>query len=82
MVTKCANPVCSAPFLYFHQGKLFRRENPVYAQGGKGNGSAKPTRHVEFYWLCDECAGRMTLAFEPGVGVRVRPRTNPQSTAA
>jgi len=26
MVSKCANPNCSAPFLYLHQGKLFRLE--------------------------------------------------------
>ena len=26
MLSKCANPSCAAPFLYFHSGKLFRVE--------------------------------------------------------
>jgi len=26
MISKCANPACSARFLYLHEGKLFRFE--------------------------------------------------------
>jgi hypothetical protein len=72
MVSKCANPNCSATFLYFHKGKLFRIEStggnpPVENSYGK-----KPAPRLEFFWLCDKCAEKMTLAFEPGVGISVR----------
>src|SRR5205807_9210739 len=78
VVSKCANPACSAPFRYLHEGKLFRMEmNPdgavdtlhVVAPSGK------PAKHTEFFWLCDECAIRMTLAFEKGGGIKTRPLT-------
>ncbi len=26
MLSKCANPGCPAPFLYLHEGKLFRMD--------------------------------------------------------
>ena len=81
MVSKCANPACKAPFLYFHQGKLFRREGSL-AHEANGNPNRNPPRRVEFYWLCSDCADKMTLAFEKGVGVLVRPRPMIHSTAA
>jgi ribosomal protein S14 len=62
MVGKCANPECSAPFRYLHEGKLFQvdmRELP----GGRGAicdlcGRAS---HVRHFWLCDACARTMTV---------------------
>ena len=80
MVSKCANPACNAPFLYFHEGKLFRRENSAGLHGA--NGSKKPVRRVELFWLCSDCAEKMTLAFEQGVGVLVRPRDMVHTRAA
>ena len=76
MVSKCANPRCNEPFLYFHQGKLYRRER---AASPNGNGSKK--RSVEFFWLCNNCADKMTLTFEQGV-ISVRPRPIVHATAA
>jgi hypothetical protein len=32
-----------------------------------------PVRHLEYFWLCEDCAPRMTLVFERGTGVRIRP---------
>jgi hypothetical protein len=83
MVSKCANPGCSTPFLYLHEGKLFRFET------GVGNGLAfgadpserLPMRRIEFFWLCDRCAGRMTVAFEQGSGVKVLPLRRSQPAA-
>ena len=83
MVSKCANPGCSTPFLYLHEGKLFRFEK------GAGNGSAfgtdpnlrQPMRRIEFFWLCDRCAGRMTVVFEEGAGVKVLPLSRSQPAA-
>ena len=77
MVSKCANPECAARFRYFHQGKLFRWETEVGIDRRRSLGSddemKKPIRRIEFYWLCENCADRMTLVFEKGVGVSTRP---------
>lgn len=74
MLSKCANPFCKASFRYFHQGKLFRMEmetsqpdEAVLTRAGKA------VRHAEFFWLCDGCAGRMTLESTRNGGVVVKP---------
>ena len=74
MLSKCANPSCPASFRYFHQGKLFRMEvensNPdeaVLTRAGKS------VRRAEFFWLCDQCAKRMTLELGSDGGVVVTP---------
>ena len=63
MLSKCANPNCAAPFLYLHSGKLFRveRRGPV-PQVEPSMSDPKPVRSIEYYWLCETCAGRLTLA--------------------
>jgi hypothetical protein len=84
MVSKCANPECSATFLYFHTGRLFRIETSSGQERrramGEEESSGKPLRRVEFYWLCESCAPRMTLAYEHDTGISVRP--NPQAASA
>jgi hypothetical protein len=78
MVSKCANPECSALFLYFHQGRLFRIETEGRQdrrrQLGDETGMSKPLRRIEFYWLCEDCAEKMTLAFDRVSGISVCPR--------
>jgi hypothetical protein len=73
MLSKCANPSCTASFRYFHQGKLFRMEmetsepdEAVLTRAGKG------TRRAEFFWLCDRCAGHLTLEYTSNGGVVVK----------
>lgn len=85
MVSKCANPDCAATYLYFHTGRLFRVETAaahLKQQLEDEIGTKKPLRHLEFYWLCDACAGGLTLAFEKGVGISVRPKLARSATAA
>ncbi len=76
MVSKCANPECGVPFRYFHQGKLFRWETVTGLDRRRSMGAndetRKPIRRIEFYWLCENCAEKMTLVFEQGVGVSTR----------
>jgi len=55
MVAKCANPSCNAPFRYLSEGRLFRLETAV----GK----------YECFWLCAECASKMSLKVAWGRGV-------------
>ncbi|HEV2696453.1 MAG TPA: hypothetical protein VGU90_00575 [Terriglobales bacterium] len=83
MVSKCANPECAATFRYFHTGKLFRVESPAVAlHDTHDDGSMKkPMRRLEFFWLCDNCADKMSLTFEKGAGVAVRPKFARAATA-
>src|SRR5437763_3193029 len=77
MVSKCANSECSAPFLYFHRGRLFRLETEGRQDRRRHLGDEigkKPLRRLEFYWLCDDCAGKMTLTFDKVSGISVQPR--------
>jgi hypothetical protein len=70
MLSKCANPGCSARFLYLNRGKLFRitRES---ANAHRENllDNQQLTQRLEYFWLCSKCAGEMTLAFRKGVGI-------------
>ena len=76
MVSKCANPGCEAPFRYFHKGKLFRLDKESSyerrRQLGDEQAAKKPMRHIEFYWLCEDCAKTMTIAFDQVTGVAIR----------
>ena len=77
MLSKCANPACSAKFHYLHVGKLFRYETqsaePPAPEFGADPTVKKSVRRVEFFWLCPECCGTMTLAFKQGAGVIATP---------
>ncbi len=74
MLSKCANPDCAEPFLYLCQGKLFRLE---IIEEADGHPSVQDTnqkfkgahRRTEYYWLCESCCKRMTVAYQKGKGV-------------
>jgi hypothetical protein len=78
MVAKCANPECSVPFRYFHTGKLFRVETATGLDRRRTMGpdgeQRKVLRRLEFFWLCEDCAGKMTLIFDKESGVTARPK--------
>jgi hypothetical protein len=57
MVTNCANPNCSAEFLYLHEGEVFVIE--------------LPDNSVEHYWLCPSCARYLRVAYDESGGVKV-----------
>lgn len=60
MVSKCANPDCSAPFLYLHDGR-------IYALRSKSQRESDVTDAVaERYWLCGNCSARLTLVLRNG----------------
>lgn len=77
MLSKCANPGCPAPFLYFHQGKLFRIELETAGTQGLDLDTRRARRRLEYFWLCDECAATLTLTFTKGVGVIATPVRRP-----
>jgi hypothetical protein len=81
MLSKCANPGCPAPFLYLHQGKLFRMdisfEVPVTNAATEGS---RLGRRPEFFWLCDQCAVLVTLNYQKGVGITAVPLSKKQAS--
>ncbi len=70
MVSKCANPDCSAVFRYLREGRLFNFEvtksNPLRVAG------VHIARSYEHFWLCPSCSVSMTLVKDNG-SVAVRP---------
>lgn len=82
MLSKCANPACSADFRYLHQGMLFLRES-CSPEDRPASVSNKKNASIEYYWLCDQCARNFTLAVQ-GNCIRVVPQFtgDPQSGTA
>ena len=80
VVRKCANPNCEAAFLYLRAGRLFGFElgdstgSPYRAEGAG-------IRRVEYFWLCGDCARKLTLVSEDGVAVKPRPLRRPVVSA-
>ena len=76
MISKCANPACSARFLFLHTGKLFRFERRPTADKepflGFDPTLRKHSTGVEFFWLCENCSATMRLDYRSGSGVIVR----------
>jgi hypothetical protein len=77
MLSKCANPKCPSPFLYLSKGKLFRWETPSVSSQKPEFGSdplaKQPPNRIEFFWLCSRCSPTMTLVYEKGTGITVKP---------
>jgi hypothetical protein len=68
MLSKCANPGCPATFRYLHEGRLFR-----FDTGATGPNPGRDARNLEYFWLCAECSGKVTLSLEKGAGVTAVP---------
>jgi len=56
MTTKCANPLCIRPFLYFRSGKIYLIEVPASPEGIAPENSRK---EIEYFWLCGACVQSM-----------------------
>jgi hypothetical protein len=93
MLSKCANPVCSAQFLYLHDGKVFRVERDagltkpqVLQTAGPSPEqnvyiAAHPAGRPEYFWLCSACAEHLTIGTDRS-GVVLVPNTRPVATRA
>ena len=87
MLSKCANPECTAPFHYLREGKLFQIDTAAAASQGAGPQLVdrnKPPHRIEYFWLCGQCSSVMTLAFQRGkvVTVPLQPVTAQRATAS
>jgi len=67
MLSKCANPACSKPFRYLRDGKLFEFDYHRNAEAKESTTLAP--RRLEFFWLCGECAGELTVIHDRQKGV-------------
>ncbi len=76
MISTCANPACNKPFHYLRGGRLYRFDTVRRARqsGEVANATCaiSPTRIAVFFWLCKECASRLSLRFD-GRNVTVVP---------
>ena len=60
MVSKCANPECSAKFLYLHQGKIYLLTPPRELE----NMSEHEWGLLEErFWLCDRCCKTLKVVW-------------------
>jgi len=83
MLSKCANPDCSHRFLYLHEGKLFRWDGREIVQDSHfRTDRSKPSRKLEFFWLCNDCSRWMTMVFREEKGIIVRPLPRFQKAAS
>jgi hypothetical protein len=60
MLSKCANPACSARFRYLHEGRIFNIEITTPA-------TDPPMHRLEHYWLCGCCAKSLKVVLYKGV---------------
>jgi hypothetical protein len=83
MLKKCANPQCTASFMHLGQGRLFRLErNFAKVADSNLDSYKKHPAALEHIWLCDKCAGTMTVAVDRKRIVRVIPLVRTQHAAA
>ena len=71
MLTKCANPSCSASFRFLHSGKLFHFDKPF--RPSVGHQIHRPASSGEMFWLCEKCAFENTLVIDTERHVHVVP---------
>ena len=85
MLTKCANPACSATFHYFHEGKLFTIESKIGSQRigpPSDHEYAGRPHHLQYFWLCSACSCAMTVQSDGDHGVTiVRKRRAPPNVS-
>ena len=64
MLSKCANPLCSAPFRTLRKGRLvvLHLREPVL----EGIPARDNSTEFEPFWLCEQCCDRFTLLVKPG----------------
>ena len=77
MLSQCANSKCSKPFLRLREGRLFLVEtNSLEPSGLKKRAATaqrKTPKHIEHFWLCDQCASLWTLVPHTSLGIALIP---------
>jgi hypothetical protein len=72
MLSKCANPTCSNPFRYLHEGKLYLISSISRFDGRKQlSKPASNSSPLEYAWLCSVCSSYMTIIIDEENGTIV-----------
>lgn len=87
MLSRCANSSCCKPFLRLREGKLFLVERERLKKLGEPGTppfvkAQRQPRHVEHFWLCDQCASEWTLIYDEERGIGLIPLPRPVSKAS
>jgi hypothetical protein len=76
----CANSKCNLPRKSFSDGRLFQFEIVSISVAASDESSEpfdeKPERDIAHFWLCDDCASKMSLELDPRQGLRLIPLKN------
>ena len=81
MISKCANPSCSAAFHTLRDGRVFVREVEVDPHSG----GARQRRVLRYVWLCNSCCQKLTVEVQDGkinLIARAPNGRNPQAEAS
>lgn len=73
MVSNCANPACAVPLRYLRDGRLYQFEVRPKSADHQPFPSSKGPRKVSHFWLCGECASKLTLVFDQLRAVVLKP---------
>jgi hypothetical protein len=79
MLSKCANPVCSAKFRYLHEGKLYLIDYHAIFAGRRTSITpqlAINSNKFEYFWLCSSCYQDMALHIDDGGRVKLFHKQN------
>lgn len=83
MLSKCANPSCSTPFVYLRDGKIFTRNHITDTSSRTAAQAVTSVSRVEHFWLCGRCSEDFTLVHDPVLGVQlVGKKARPKRAAA
>ena len=81
MLSKCANPSCSTPFVYLRDGKLFVRRPMADLSGTRGPVETESSR-LEYFWLCGPCSENFTLVEDRALGTQLVGKKKPKAKRA
>jgi hypothetical protein len=73
MLSKCANPACSAMFRYLSEGKLYLVDSKAAVarhRSAELKYAGKSCNH-EYLWLCSSCSRDMTIQITANLEVKV-----------
>ncbi len=71
MLSKCANPECSAVLHRLQDGRLFVFDVPVIQARGTGPAPGAKHHRPQYHWLCSECSKTLTVSCKDGSVVTV-----------
>lgn len=80
MLTKCANPRCSAEFYSLRHGRLFVFDaQPPRTQTVAAHVLSRQPERLEYFWLCEGCCKSMQITLDAEHRIAVMPSEDVQA---